>query len=211
MGWSLLDLLYPPLCGGCGWPGSWLCPNCQPLVEFFAEAIPLAATSPLTSLTVGFTYQPPISNLIKDLKYHSARPLAAYFGQLLHQHTRYPLAELVSWVPSSRAHQRQRGYNPAAEIGRHFGRAANLPTAALLCRTRQPVLAQAELNDLATRARNLTAGDFALEPRYHGPPPPSVLLVDDVYTTGATLTACAAALQAAGCSQIHGLVVAHGR
>jgi predicted amidophosphoribosyltransferase len=101
-------------------------------------------------------------------------------------------------VPGQRARRRRRGFDPAAEIATALGRRLGRPVAPCLERrdrgTRQLG---------AGRATRRAAGRIAVAVR--APPPPAVLLVDDVHTTGATLDACARALQRAGTTVVAAL------
>ena len=104
----------------------------------------------------------------------------------------------VTWAPTSPARRRGRGFDQAELLARAVARRAGLPVARLL--SRAPVAPQAGLDAGARRSNPA----FRLARRWPGP----VLLVDDVATTGATLSAAARALRAAGATEVHGLVVA---
>jgi predicted amidophosphoribosyltransferase len=105
---------------------------------------------------------------------------------------------VVTWAPTAGPRRRARGYDQAELLARAVARRCGLPVAALL--RRRPGPAQA----------GRAAGDrwahpgFVASRRTERP----ILLVDDVATTGATLSAAAGALRAAGAPAVHGLVVA---
>jgi ComF family protein len=96
-----------------------------------------------------------------------------------------------------------RGFNQAALLAKPVARALGARLAIALRRERD-TLAQATL-DRALRLRNMKEA-FSAVRRVNGE---SVLLVDDVRTTGATLEACSAALLAAGAKDVRTLVLAH--
>jgi len=96
-----------------------------------------------------------------------------------------------------------RGFNQSADLAAIVAKEKGWPTQPLLRRVR-PGLAQVGLS--TTLRRKNVQGIF----RCRGMPPPSVLLIDDVATTGATLDACACALKEAGAQHVEGLVVALG-
>lgn len=105
---------------------------------------------------------------------------------------------VVTWAPTSDRRRRRRGFDQAELLARAVARRRDLPVAALL--RRRPGPAQAG----RTGAERRTNPAFVARRSCVRP----VLLIDDVATTGATLTAAARALHAAGAPAVHGLVVA---
>ncbi len=132
-----------------------------------------------------------------------ARPLAGWLARagpdlLLH-------ADVIVPVPLHRLRLFRRKYNQSAELARHLGRMAGVAVVPdLLLRTRAT-----KVQEGMTRAerRENQSGAFALN-RRHGVAGKQVVLVDDVMTSGATLSACAAVLRDAGATQIDVLVLA---
>jgi predicted amidophosphoribosyltransferase len=106
-----------------------------------------------------------------------------------------PTADVVTAVPADRERLLRRGHHPAGALAHGLGVAWNLPVAQLLTRTR-PSSRQTGLH-FDERRRNVI-GAFAAR----RPVPRAVLLVDDVYTTGATVSAAAAALRAGGADTV---------
>jgi ComF family protein len=118
-------------------------------------------------------------------------------------------AELVMHVPVHRDRERQRGYDQAELIARHAAEDLRLPFAPVLTRARATT-AQFDL-DRRDRVRNVR--DAFVVDSNAGPIVRDrwVLLVDDVVTTGATLAACATALEAAGALGVSAITVAKER
>jgi ComF family protein len=112
-------------------------------------------------------------------------------------------AEAVTWVPLHERRRRHRGYNQAELLGRELARICRLPAHGGLVRVRDTP-PQVGLDRLRRQAN--VVGAF----RWEGPELArrSLLLVDDVATTGATLEACAGALKAAGAGAVLGFTVA---
>lgn len=144
-------------------------------------------------------------SLIHDLKYHHDLHLAVSLAPLLAElwDTTPQLRERQDWtlipVPITHTRLMQRGYNQAYELARALSRLrGGLPLLEPLEHRDTGVLSQTRLN-AARRRRNARQAYHAL-PAYtrpHATPlPPHLLLVDDVYTTGSTARACAAALTA---------------
>jgi ComF family protein len=145
-------------------------------------------------------YEGRLARLIQLLKYHGERALARDLAPLLiavlDEHDLTNEIEGITFVPMSPRRRRARGFNQAKLLARHLGRRLGVPVFPALSKTRetppQEALSRPE------RLRSLV-GAFAPQ----GPARcESVLLVDDVYTTGATVTECSRALRAAGYERV---------
>lgn len=110
--------------------------------------------------------------------------------------------EAVVAVPLGRRRERSRGFNQAHEAARHVAEALGVPVTAGLVRRARETAPQAML-DAGTRQVNLRRAFEA-----NGTPPGRVLVVDDVTTTGATLSEVARTLQAAGAAKVYALAMA---
>jgi predicted amidophosphoribosyltransferase len=123
--------------------------------------------------------------MLHRLKYegcrHLARPLGIWLGMLLTRETGWPLRTVIP-VPLHRRREAQRGYNQSLLIARYTARAMGLPLLHPLIKIRATP-AQAGLSRAERRAN--VSGVFALSGRLLHPGP--VLLIDDIYSTGATL------------------------
>ncbi len=106
---------------------------------------------------------------------------------------------MVTWAPTTPRHRRARGFDHAELLARAVGRQARLPTRALLTRLPGPPQTGAR------RAERRAGPRFRARPDVAGL---GVLLVDDVVTTGATLTAAAGALRRGGARGIVGVAAA---
>lgn len=141
--------------------------------------------------------------LVRQLKFHqvraAARPLAEGMAQAAHG-LRLPPDTLITWVPMPPKRLIQRGIDHARELAALVSEQLKLPLRQLLCRTSDNGLPQRGMSR-EDRLRNVQ-GAFAS----CGPIPAPVLLIDDVYTTGATVHACAEALLHAGAPQVYALI-----
>lgn len=222
--WAGVDLLLPPTCGGCGRAGYRWCPVCQGEVSCVPEPICCICGTALEGLT--FTtcadcrrlppdyaslrswsaFDGPVRNALHRLKYRRdvglgealALPLARFACDLA-----WPI-DLVVPVPLGARRLKERGYNQSALIAWPLAMALGLKydhdAVARVRDSRSQVgLARSE------RQENVRDAFRAQSARVGGR---SVLLVDDVATTGSTLSSCAAALRASGAQDVFALTVA---
>jgi ComF family protein len=213
----VLDLVYPPRCVLCGAGGVFLCPGC-------AAALPKAdgdrcnrCWAPLwsgvcrhcaerepavTALRSAFRYEGDVRRLVHAFKFQGqsclAEPLGDSLAHMVEDHGGIEADGLVP-VPLRGGRQRRRGYNQASLLARQVGLRLRLPVLDLLARQgrAQP---QAQSASAEQRRRNVE-GAFSLK-RDAVVRGLSLLLIDDVTTTGATLDACARVLLDAGSAAV---------
>jgi ComF family protein len=148
--------------------------------------------------------EPPVSRAVVVLKDAGERRYAAVLaGLLVSAATDWLRADdVLVPVPASPQALRRRGFDHAADIAQELGRSTGLPVVRALRTTRT---ADQRSLGRADRFAN-RAGAFCVSPGV--PPPRWVVLVDDVFTTGATLDAAARVLHAAGVTEVRALAVA---
>ena len=134
-------------------------------------------------------YAGALRELIVAMKYSSARWVAPMLGELwIARHAQVCDVEAVTWVPTTRARMRDRGYDQSELIARRIARRLGVPSTALLRRVDDG----AQTGRTASERRD-GAKFMARRSRYA-----RVLLVDDVVTTGATLEHGLDALRSVG-------------
>jgi competence protein ComFC len=212
--------ILPEVCAGCGISGSWMCADCDKrLRRVNADSICLRCGSPgrrstlcrrcrhwpaeLASSRSAFVFEGPARDAVLRLKYRNEPARAEWCAEELSE-----LLIGLGWqvdaivpVPLHESRLRVRGYNQAERIARGIARSSGVPLMTPLRRTRATT-SQVGL-DSEARLRNV-AGAFTSRDRLDGK---TVVLIDDVLTTGATLSACAIACVAAGADQVLGLTV----
>jgi len=181
-----LPRIVPPLCARCGAPTAWPVARCR---ECAGRRLAFA------SARAAVAYDEAVRRIVGGWKERGLRRLADEAAALLAAALPHPGAVTVTFVPPDPGRRLERGHHPAERLARALAEHWRLPCAALLERNggsrRQRGLS------LAERRRNV-AHAF----RATGRPPARVLLVDDVYTSGATVSAGASALRAAGARRI---------
>jgi predicted amidophosphoribosyltransferase len=141
-------------------------------------------------------YDDAVRDFVAGWKERGLRKLAAVAAGLVVERVPRPRAKALAFVPPDRDRGLRRGHHPAERLARELGERWQLPVLTCLARTRR-VARQRGLT-LAERRRNV-AGGF----RPARDAPPQVVLVDDVYTSGATANAAASALRKAGARRVH--------
>jgi predicted amidophosphoribosyltransferase len=182
---NALPRLTPPLCARCGAPTAWPVERCR---ECSGRRIAFASARAAVAYEVG------VRTLVSAWKEHGLRPVGPFAASLIVEAVPRPAGGTLTFVPPDGDRSLRRGHHPPARLARELGRLWELPTGPLLERTRllrpQRGLGRAE------RRRNVRDAFRARAVR--GP----VILVDDVYTTGATVSAAAVALRRAGATRV---------
>ncbi len=220
--WKVVDWLYPPYCGGCNELGSNWCRNCQETYSLIGRAICRICGDPLKR-----------SGLCKDCAaerpfFHSARSWAFFDGPVqnaLHQlkyrnniGLGYALAihlaqvkipylcecDMIIPVPLSRRRLSERGYNQAALLA--------YPLALLLQKQYRPGALKKVVETRTQVGLNIAERNINMKDAFQANPVivagKSILLIDDVITTGATLNECARALIIAQAVEVNALTLA---
>jgi predicted amidophosphoribosyltransferase len=147
------------------------------------------------SARAAVAYAGPARALVRAWKERGLRQVAALAAELVVAHVEQPAADVIAYIPPDAVRQLQRGDHPAERLAAELARRWQLPVAPLLMR-RGTVAHQTGLR-LAERRRNVRGAFVAASAC-----PPNVMLVDDVYTTGATASAAAGALRAGGAGAV---------
>lgn len=208
----LLELLVPRRCVGCGRAADVLCDTCRRALRPLGPprcalcgaptAWPVERCRECDGRRLGFdearsafVYAGPARALVAAWKEGGLRRLATHAAELACTVLDVPEADAVVPVPPDDDRLLKRGHHPPGRFARELARRWGLDQADLLGRTRlAPRQASLARDERRRNVRRL----FASEHR----PPPRVVLVDDVYTTGATVGAAAAALKAAGAKHV---------
>ena len=216
---KLLDLIYPPLCCSCGAKLSnhdrfFLCPECSGSITFIKNPVCPVCGVPgnngecaacarsdysFTLARAACLYESPASDAVKQFKYGKNLWLSKTLSDLLLEGMKeFPeaaSADIIAPVPLARVKEKERGFNQSEILSRAAGRALGKKVSVKnLVRIKH----SPPQTKLAGKARRENVrGIFRVHDRdeFRGR---DVLLVDDVFTTGATADECSRELLGAG-------------
>lgn len=154
-----------------------------------------------------FEYQTPISEQIRDFKYHERPEYAQRLAQLLAreiQDNRFELPDLIVPVPLHSSRLRQRGFNQSALLAKRVGKILDVPVNHKSLIKKRKTDPQAHLS-LSQRSRNLKRSFSLIKPINAQ----SVAIVDDVVTTGSTASEIAKILKRNGVDYVQVWGIAH--
>ncbi|MCM1049153.1 MAG: double zinc ribbon domain-containing protein [Clostridiales bacterium] len=227
----LLDLIYPrrcPICDKAVKPfGALICDECAKKVEYVKAPRCNKCGKELKDKRAVFCYDcahkehsfdkgmalfkyPSVAQSIYRFKYCGRQEYAAYYGErlaaVLGSKIRGLNPDALVPVPIHSSKKRVRGYNQAELIANELGRRLNIPVEAnLIKRTRKTLpmkdLSAAERQNNLKRAFKICSNDVKLN---------TIIIIDDIYTTGSTIDAMARLLREAGIERIYFIALAIG-
>jgi len=226
---SLVDLLYPRRCPVCGRivvpKGRFICPDCvgelswvsQPVCKRCGKELPvdtaeycLDCTRHPRSFEGGralLNYNRTASRSMAQIKYNNRREYLDFYAEAMARRLgpaiRRMNAQALVPVPVHPSRMKVRGFNQAEELARRLSKKLGIPVNTGLLRRNRNTIPQKDLNP-AQRLKNLQEAFVAVRPPAGLE---SVILVDDIYTTGSTVEACARALKGAGIERVYFLSI----
>lgn len=214
---NLISIFAPAHCLGCGQDGAYLCQACQasfkPHPKLCIHCHRLSPDNktcakctkaqPAAHVYVATLYEGPLKKAIKRYKYHRAQGVANVLANILEHALPSYSWDIIVPVPSSSSSHRQRGYNPAGVIAKILAAKLNMTYGEALGRVGQ------EKQTGANRGKRLKQLERAfIAKRIIDVRGMRLLLVDDIVTTGATISACASVLKVSGAKSVDAAAVA---
>ena len=207
---AILDLLFPPRCCFCGsllWKkdgdGEYVCRSCSQDLPAAGEHEGLTLGNCFVWCRSPFFYRGSVRSAVLRLKFGRAEalaePMGHYIASCLKQNGKTDFS-VVTWVPLSRKRRAKRGYDQAEAIARRTAAELGLPAEKLLVKQRDTP-AQSTRQSRGDRAANVR-GAYRIC-REGAAAERTVLLIDDVVTTGATLSECAEMLMRDGAELVY--------
>ena len=218
---ALLDLVLPEYCVVCKREGAYLCADCEydlpPLQRPYcflcaAPRVPQLCggcrrrAPAFDSIRAPYEFRVAARRMVHDLKYRQVRISAPYIARLLAEYLErnpYPVDAYCA-VPLHPRRERSRGFNQSELIARELSRITGIPVDDAALRRTRNTPPQVSMESPADRRQNI-ADAFECLADVRGN---RYLLIDDVVTTGSTMSGCAQALKDAGAPNVWGLAFA---
>ena len=216
-----LDLLLPEYCVVCKREGAYLCADCEDDLPRLRKPYCFVCASPrvpqlcdwcrrdapaFDSVRAPYEFRGSARRMVHDLKYRHVRIAAPYIARLLAEYLErnpYPV-DAYCVVPLHGRRERGRGFNQAALIARELGRLTGVPVDGDALRRTRDTPPQVSMETAGERRRNIDEA-FECASDVSGR---QYMLIDDVATSGSTMSACADALKDAGAAKVWGLAFA---
>ena len=206
----ILDLVFPPKCIVCqkllSRKETDLCHKCRIETPEFTKA------KHKISFVAGFTalwyYSDEVRHSLLLYKFHNHRSHGSVYGRLLAMKlNEKPFCDydILTWVPVSPQRRWKRGYDQVELIARSVGKERGTPAVSVLQKVRDPQ-PQSRLTDISKRKANVLGAFEVKDPTVVAGK--RILLLDDIITTGATVSECARVLQTAGAKEVYCAAVA---
>ena len=219
---AFLDFIYPPVCLVCGnrfEQGKWLCPDCWEEIQGSAKPglyFPemdfhfLHEKGFFESVYVFWDFDALLETCIHKIKYEGMKHLGSAFGERIGLFLSTLGFAFGEWdalvpIPLHRVRERERGYNQSEWIAKGISRIGEIPVCTDWIFRKRATQSQTGLSR-KERLENVRNA-FALK-KSASVKGKSILLVDDVVTTGATMNACAKVLKEKGAERIVGIALA---
>jgi competence protein ComFC len=201
--------IFPDFCQHCQKLGPMLCDSCYQLIEFFwqEDFLPLFTKnfeqSYFDQIRIMARFKPPLSSLIKALKYHHHGRAAKFLAQMLYFHVNlnYQIIDIITYVPIHPQKNKKRGYNQSQLIAQELSLWTQKPCLDLLLKTKN-TKSQAQITDKKTRLKRLNHSFDISSVNQRALLNQKILLVDDVLTTGATTNSISQILKNNGADSV---------
>ncbi len=199
---SILKLIFPIKCIFCGkeLEDNFICSDCRKTIPIYADIRSGSTFS--KSVTVMRYCDDKPRNAVLGLKFGNRPDNAHALAELLSDVAGTELCgscDVMTWVPISKAHMRKRGYDQSELIATHLGKMTGIPVKQYLRKVKNNKT-QSSISDHAVRASNVIGMyEVVNGTEVRGK---RVLVIDDIITTGSTISECAKTLLAAGASDV---------
>lgn len=206
----LLDLIYPPKCVFCRRiiEGSdyCVCDDCGKKLHYSADPVNPGKIVGVDICLSPLVYTDEVRDALLRYKFHDCLHYASTFSKIISKiiYEYSPECDIITWVPLSRKRERTRGYDQARLIAEKLSASIGVECKRLLVK-KVDIPAQSGTANAEERAANVKGVYSAVSKDISGK---HILLVDDIVTTGSTVSECAVTLRAAGAASVAVVTVA---
>ena len=208
---SIFDLIAPHTCRGCGRIGNILCERCKKdILAHHHNFCPICKRKNKDGICKNCHNLPPtyvisdrnslVGDLIKELKYHSVRSLSCSLAGMLD--TILPINNqkiVIIPLPTIDSHIRERGLDHTLLIAKNIAKKhQNVTVEKAIIRTKNTVQVGADRKTRITQAKNA----YQIKPNFRPDQKTRYILLDDIWTTGASIKSCIEILQKSGVKNI---------
>ncbi|MBI1279327.1 MAG: ComF family protein [Anaerolineaceae bacterium] len=200
-----IDLIFPPRCAGCGHIDTHWCADCQRDLDLLTFTERIEPKVPLEAVAASGWHMDKLREAVQALKYENAREVARPLGEKLARCLSQQnwTIDMIAPVPLHTKRLAERGYNQAQLLAEVVADIHNIRCEAHALERVRETQSQVTVSG-AERLVNIKGAFTANKTLIDNQ---CVLIVDDVYTTGSTLSACGEALILAGARAVYGLTV----
>lgn len=210
---TVLQAVFPASCAGCGAPAEGLCPECSSGAQAPRDLLPPPG---IDWIAAPFVYEGALREVVARLKYRDRRIALTWLADAVADRVCVTLQEasgcappeVITWPPTTRARRAQRGFDQAELLARAVAARLGVPARPMLLRcsgSEQPQTGRSRAERRRAFPSFNVLPSFARQGLLHCC---SVLVVDDVVTSGSTLQSAARTLRAFGVTTIGAGVIA---
>lgn len=208
---KLLDLIFPPRCVFCSdlieGTKEKICPLCALSLPYTGKARCEQRFENLLACYSPLFYKGNVRESLLRYKFRGLYTYSQTYAKLISKciDECEVSCDIISWVPVSALRRHMRGYDQAQKLAMDLARLRGVECRRLVRKVRHNK-AQSTISDAAKRRANAKGAYKCIEPEMvRGK---CILLVDDIVTTGATLSSCAAVLKQAGAASVEAVTLA---
>lgn len=208
-----LSILFPVFCFNCGKENYYLCDSCKEKILTSREELKIKYCF---QILIASNYENPVvKKIIWHFKYRGAYMLASTLADILlanitHLNSFNKTNCLIIPVPISKKKLRQRGYNQSELLAKSLSLKTEIPCAAGILYKKFHTRSQVEIKAKEIRKLNLKNSFACLSETEAKNKEKTIILLDDIITTGATMEEAAKTLKKAGFKKIIAVAAAHG-
>lgn len=209
----ILDIIYPPVCCNCNKIGTFLCESCFSFIPFYSQPLKIKVEECyLDKIYVMSPYDGVIKKMITKYKYQGVIDIGKTLANIIYYYYSIPETDLITYIPITKQKKDKRGFNQTKQICEHLSKLGKYKVVSTLIKVGN-YKSQASMKTKKDRMNNLK-DSFVVSQKIKqylkNHPVNSILIIDDVITTGTTLNQAAKKLKELGIKMVYGFTLAHG-